>query len=80
MFRHVTALLRAHTDAAGRTRTWRTPGARAAGGVLAALVRADAASRTQAARDRAHDAALFGAGLPARAALPDRLLSVFLMH
>jgi hypothetical protein len=76
---HVTALLRAHTDAAGHTRTWRTPGARAAGGVLAALVRADAASRTQAARDRAHDAALFGAGLPARAVLPDRLLSVSTM-
>lgn len=76
---HTAALLRAATTHCGRVATWRTAGSRAAGGVLAALQRADASSCTPAATQRAHDAALFGAGLPGRAVLPDRLLSVSTM-
>ena len=76
---HTSALLRAATTSTGRTITWRTPGSRAAGGVLCALERAEAHSSTPASEQRARDAALYGAGLPARAALPDRLLSVSTM-
>jgi hypothetical protein len=50
-----------------------------AGGVLQALQYAEQASSTPAAHDRAHEAAMFGAGLPSRAVLPDRLLSVSTM-
>lgn len=76
---HTSALLRACVNDAGRTLTWRTPGSRAAGGVLSALDRAEAQSLTQASEQRAREAAVFGAGLPDRAALPDRLLSVSTM-
>jgi hypothetical protein len=76
---HTSALLRACTSSTGRTLTWRTPGSRAVGGVLAALERAEAHSSTPAAQQNAREAATFGAGLPARAVLPDRLLSVSTM-
>jgi hypothetical protein len=76
---HTIALLRASISASGRATTWRTPGNRATGGVLVALQRAERLSRTPAAAQRAHDAAVFGDGLPARAVLPDRLLSVSTM-
>jgi len=76
---NLSVLLRAAVSSAGRTITWRTPGSRAAGGVLCALERAEAHSSTPAAQQRAQEAAVYGAGLPARAALPDRLLSVSTM-
>jgi len=77
--KHTCALLRAYTRADGRAVTWRTPGSRAAMGVLQTLANADRASQTQEATRKAHDAAVYGAGLPARAVLPDRLLSVSTM-
>jgi hypothetical protein len=76
---HTSALLRAHVGTSGRVATWRTPGSRVAGGVLQALQHAEQVSSTPAAQHRANEAATFGAGLPARAVLPDRLLSVSTM-
>jgi len=76
---HTSALLRAYVATSGRVATWRTPGSRVAGGVLQALQHAEQVSSTPAAQHRAHEAATFGAGLPARAVLPDRLLSVSTM-
>lgn len=76
---NISALLRAAVSRTGRILTWRTPGSRAAGGVLPALLLAEAHSSTPAAQQRAQEAAVYGAGLPARAALPDRLLSVSTM-
>lgn len=76
---HVGATLAAWQDKASRWQLARSPGHRLAGDPAHALAVAERRSAGPAATDRAQVAVVAGPGLPGRALLPDRLMSVSCM-
>jgi hypothetical protein len=73
---HAGSTLAAWQQAGGSWATARSTGHRLAGSPLEALAQAEARAAGPAATAHAQDAAAYGAGLPSRALLPDRLISV----